>query len=303
MAMFQSVWEKLKNSFQKIRSQLGSKIRHLFSKKAEETSFEHLEKLLFEADLGSSLSLELVDKVRDLFTQSKDPSQEEVIDLLKEELLALFDTPNRAEKKGFPHVVLLVGVNGSGKTTSTAKLAEKYKQEGKKVLLAACDTFRAAAIEQLQKWANQIGVDIVCSKPHSDPSSVAFDAISSAIAKKHDVVLLDTAGRLHTKVDLMKELNKIYRVCQKKLPEAPHETLLVLDGTTGQNALDQARLFHKFVPLTGIILTKLEGTAKGGIVAAIKRELQLDTLWVGMGEKKEDLLLFEPKAFVEALLQ
>ncbi len=301
--MFQTAWKKLKSSFQKIGSQLGSKIRHLFSKKREESSFENLEKLLFEADLGSHLSLELVDKVRDLFLKSPDASQEEIIDLIKEELLSLFDTSLPEIKKGSPHIVLIVGVNGSGKTTSIAKLAEKYKKEGKKVLLAACDTFRAAAIDQLNKWASSLKVDIVSAKPNSDPSSVAFDAITSAIAKNYDLVLIDTAGRLHTKTDLMKELNKIYRICQKKQEGAPHEILLVLDGATGQNAIDQARLFHQFTPLTGIILTKLDGTAKGGIAAAIKRELDLPTLWIGLGEKKEDLLPFEPKAFVEALLQ
>lgn len=301
--MFQSVWKKLKSSFQKLRAHLGSKIKALFSKPVDETSYEQLEKLLFEADLGSSLSLELVDKVRAHLQNFPQSSQEDILDILRKELTKLLIPPPPFSIQQNPHIILIVGVNGSGKTTSIAKLARNYKKEGKKVLIAACDTFRAAAMEQMHSWAKRIGVDLIQGKMQSDPSAVVFDALTSALAKNYDVVLIDTAGRLHTKTDLMKELEKIKRVCQKKITSSPHQTLLVLDATTGQNALDQARIFHQFTPIQGIILTKIDGSAKGGIIAAIKREENLDVLWLGTGEKEEDLVPFEPSAFIDALLE
>jgi fused signal recognition particle receptor len=202
-----------------------------------------------------------------------------------------------------PMIILIVGVNGNGKTTSVAKLSHLLKQNGQKVLVAAADTFRAAAIEQLDTWAQRLQIDIVKGSPKSDPAAVAFDAVQAAKARHCDVVLVDTAGRLHTKTPLMQELEKIKRSCYKASLSGPHETLLVLDATTGQNAIDQAKHFHKFTPLTGIILTKLDGTAKGGIVVAIQRELAIPIKFVGTGEQIDDLQPFDPKNFVENLFE
>ena len=202
-----------------------------------------------------------------------------------------------------PRVLLIVGVNGSGKTTSIAKLARAYQSEGKKVLLAAGDTFRAAAIEQLSTWSERLGVDIIKSKPGADPSAVAFDALTAAQARDCDIVLIDTAGRLQNKVDLMQELEKIKRVCQKVIPSAPHETLLVLDATTGQNAIDQATLFHQVTPLSGIILAKLDGSAKGGIILSIYQKLKIPVLWVGTGEGPDDLEPFDPATYADSLFE
>jgi fused signal recognition particle receptor len=198
-------------------------------------------------------------------------------------------------------VILVVGVNGSGKTTSIAKLAKNSKEAGQKVIVAAGDTFRAGAIDQLTHWADKIGVEIVKSKAGGDPSGVAYDALSAASARGADVVIIDTAGRLQNKTDLMHELEKIRRVCTKHIASAPHQTLLVLDATTGQNAIDQAEVFHKFTPLTGLILTKLDGSAKGGVVLAIYKKLSIPVQWIGVGEGENDLMPFDPKEYVEAL--
>ncbi len=203
---------------------------------------------------------------------------------------------------GDPLVILVVGINGSGKTTSIAKLSLAFQKDGKKVLLGAGDTYRAAAIEQLSLWADRLSVDIVKSKPGGDPSAVAYDAISAAKARDIDVVLLDTAGRLQNKTDLMQELEKIQKTCKKVSDKAPHETYLVLDATHGQNALDQTKTFNKFVPLTGLILTKLDSSAKGGIVLSIYKELEIPIKWIGVGENAEDLIPFNPRDYVEALL-
>jgi fused signal recognition particle receptor len=296
-------FKKLAAPFTKMKSFLGSKIKALFSKGADDETFDELEKLFYEADLGAKTSAELVDKVRLFSRKEKNLSSEAVLAFVEKELLSMLQRERPAkEPLAGPHVILIVGVNGSGKTTSLAKLAAYYRSEGKKVLIAAGDTFRAAAIEQLETWANRIGVQIVKAQPKSDPSAVAFDALEAAKNRGIDVVLIDTAGRLQTKIDLMQELTKIQRVCQKQIPTAPHDTLLVLDATIGQNALDQAHTFHRFTPITGIILTKLDGTAKGGIVIAIQKELNIPILWVGEGEGFEDLSPFNPKAFVSALL-
>lgn len=200
-----------------------------------------------------------------------------------------------------PLVILVVGVNGSGKTTSIAKLAKKYREEGKRVLLCAADTFRAAAIEQLDTWATRLGIEIVKSQPKADPSAVVFDALSAAKARGIEVVIVDTAGRLQNKLDLMHELEKIVRTSSKLVANSPHETLLVLDATTGQNAIDQASVFNQFTPLTGIILAKLDGSAKGGIVLPIYQELGIPVRYVGTGEQEEDFVLFDPKAYVDGL--
>ena len=284
-------------------SLLGQRIRSLFSRGIDESAYEELEQLFYEADLGASLSMELVEQIRSELKKSPDLGTEKLLTFLQAYLLK---TLGPAEKRIVisqkPHVVLVVGVNGSGKTTSLAKLAAMYRKEGKKVLIAAGDTFRAASVEQLERWAKKTGSELVKSQPNSDPSSVAFDAIAAAKARDIDVVLIDTAGRLQTKTELMNELSKIRRICQKQIVSAPHETLLVLDATIGQNALDQARSFHSFTPLTGIILTKLDGSAKGGIAIAVKKELHIPILFVGTGEDADDLSLFDPESFVTALL-
>ena len=295
-------FKKLAAPFTKMKSFLGSKIKALFSKGADEDTFDELEKIFYEADLGAKTAAELVDKVRQFSRKEKNATSEEILAFVKKELLSQLREPTKKTHEAKPHVILVVGVNGSGKTTSLAKLAAYYRSEGKKVLIAAGDTFRAAAIEQLETWADRIGVQIVKAQPKSDPSAVAFDALEAAKNRGIDIVLIDTAGRLQTKTDLMQELAKIQRVCQKQISGAPHETLLVLDATIGQNALDQAHTFHRFTPITGIILTKLDGSAKGGIAIAIQKELSIPILWVGEGEGFEDLSPFHPETFVSALL-
>lgn len=284
--------------FKKLFSPLSKKIRALFSRTPDDASFEHLEQIFYEADLGATTSAELVEKIR-IFSR-KHPDTDQILAFVKEELLKVFSSP--AVELRSPHVILLVGVNGSGKTTTLAKLAAYYAKQKKKVLVVAGDTFRAAAIEQLETWAKRLGVDVIKSQPNSDPSGVAFDALAAAKARGIDIVLIDTAGRLQTKTDLMHELAKVRRVCQKQIPDAPHETLLVLDATVGQNALDQARTFHQFTPITGIVLTKLDGSAKGGIAVAIQKQLQIPIRWVGTGEGADDLAPFEAEAYIDALL-
>lgn len=295
-------FKKIFSPFSKIRSALGAKIRSLFSKKPDDSAFESLEELLYEADLGPALAIELVEKVKQYSKKNPDFTSEDCISLLHKELLSLFPQSTPPSLASSPHVILLVGVNGSGKTTSLAKLAYLYQSQGKKVLIAAGDTFRAAAVEQLEIWAKRVHVPIIKSQRHADPSGLAFDAMAAAKARSMDIVLIDTAGRLQTKADLMQELAKVRRVCQKQIPEAPHEILLAIDATVGQNALDQARSFNEVTPLTGIVLTKLDGSAKGGIAAAIQKELKIPIQWVGTGEAEEDFAPFDPKSYVDALL-
>ena len=283
---------------------IGQKIRSLFSSGYDEAAFKALERLFYEADLGVATSSALLAHLREHVRSHPRLSQEELLTFLRSDLVRRLKTiPTPSHSPARPHVILVTGVNGSGKTTTLAKLAAHYRRGGAKVLVVAADTFRAAAVEQLDRWATQIDVEIVRAQPKSDPSAVVFDALASAKARGFDYVLVDTAGRLQTKTDLMQELNKIRRVCQKQIEGAPHETLFILDATTGQNGIDQAKMFHQFAPLTGLALSKLDGTAKGGIAFAILEELHIPIQWIGTGEKIEDLKPFDPEEFTEALLQ
>ncbi|PIS03158.1 MAG: signal recognition particle-docking protein FtsY [Chlamydiae bacterium CG10_big_fil_rev_8_21_14_0_10_42_34] len=286
--------------FKKFLSPFAKKIRAIFSGAPDDAAFDSLEQLFYEADLGAATSAELVDKIRALYKKNPTVDTDQILSFVKEELLHGIIPYQPTQHK--PHVILLVGVNGSGKTTTLAKLAAHYAKQGKKVLVAAGDTFRAAAVEQLETWAKRIGVDFVKSQPNSDPSGVAYDALSAAKSRGIDVVLIDTAGRLQTKLDLMNELAKVKRVCQKQIETAPHETLLVVDATIGQNAIDQAETFHKFTPISAIVLTKLDGSAKGGIAIAIQKKLNIPIQWVGTGEGADDLELFDPESYVNTLL-
>lgn len=306
--MFQflkSSYSKVKKALSKTRSALSGKIKNLFSGPVDASTLDKLEQILYESDLGSSLATDFVKQTEELLRHPETSSFADILSKLSQRSLEILNKPTAVVGKipasGTPLVVLIVGVNGSGKTTSIAKLAGHFKREGKKVLLAAGDTFRSAAIEQLETWSQRLGVDIIKSKPQGDPSAVAFDALTAAKARQADVVLIDTAGRLQNKTDLMQELEKIKRTCQKVIPDSPHETFLVLDATTGQNAVAQAKTFHQFTPLTGLVLTKLDGSAKGGIILSIYHELSIPVRWIGVGEQAEDLIPFDASSYVEAL--
>ncbi len=300
---------KLSSGLIKTRESLVKKIGGLVGlhKKLDRELFDELEEILLKADVGLTGTTNIIQGMENLSQKEKNTDPATVISLLKQQIKSILNdtsAPDQpAELSTTPWVIMVVGVNGTGKTTSIAKLAKIYQDRGKKVLLAACDTFRAAAVDQLDIWAKRVGVDMVKSQPYQDPASVAFDALKSAQAREMDIVIADTAGRLHTKFNLMEELKKIKRVMDKSLPGAPHEVLLVIDATTGQNAISQAKIFKEAVGVTGIILAKLDGTAKGGIVIAITSDLKIPVKYVGLGEKSEDLEPFDSESFVEALFQ
>lgn len=264
---------------------------------------EELETALLAADVGTASATVLMEAVRDLVRQSGEADADSVRAVLRKVMTTRLRTGGATTNAApFPRVVLLVGVNGVGKTSTAGKLAGRYRRDGKRVVLVAGDTFRAAAVEQLEQWGRRVGADVVRHQGGGDPAAVAFDGLAAAKARKADVVLIDTAGRLHTKSNLMEELRKVTRTLGKAMPGAPHEVLLVLDATVGQNGLAQARQFHEALGVTGVVLTKLDGTARGGIVLAIAGELGLPVQYVGVGEGVEDLQAFDPEAFVEALL-
>ena len=298
-----SSYQSLKKVLSKTGSLLGNKIRALFAGEIDEDTLEKLEKLFYEADLGVQTARELTQQVRELHRKNSKLTAEELLEAIRNELLKSLPPAPLVDQKSTPHVILVVGVNGNGKTTSCAKLAKRFKDSGQKVILGGADTFRAAAMEQLETWAHRLQIDIVKGNPKSDPAAVAFDTLTAGKARGADVVIVDTAGRLHTKTHLMQELEKILRVCKKVDPHAPHEILLVLDATTGQNAIDQAKTFHLHTPLTGLILTKLDGTAKGGIVISIQKQLGLPVKFVGVGEGLDDLEPFDSAQFVKALFE
>lgn len=301
-----SVTNIFKEGLEKTRKGLMEKVTELITrrKKIDEAFFEELEEILIGADVGVTTVMNLIDDLRDEVKKRKIEDAAELQPVLSEKLAGLLRGDDSYKLNMNPNgmtVILFVGVNGVGKTTSIGKLAHRFKQEGKSVLLAAGDTFRAGAIEQLEVWGQRVGVDVIKQQAGSDPAAVMFDAVQAAKQRNVDVLLCDTAGRLQNKTNLMDELNKIYRVIQREIPDAPHEVLMVLDATTGQNALNQAKLFGEKSGVTGLVLTKLDGTAKGGIVIAICQELNLPVKLVGLGEKMEDLQQFDPEQFIHAL--
>lgn len=309
-----AVFGKLRKKLTKTREGIVGKIQRLVvsKKKIDEELLEEIEEILITSDISVNVTLSIMEKLQIAIKKHGYTESEDVIKILKNVMYDLIDGDNEkntnwpdqffnpVEK---PFVVLVAGVNGTGKTTTIGKLAHQFSKAGKKVLLAAADTFRAAACEQLEIWAQRANVDIIRNQPGADPAAIAFDSLTAALARDVDVLLVDTAGRLHTKVNLMQEITKIRRVLQKKVPSAPHEVLLVLDASTGQNGLNQAREFTGAIGVTGLILTKLDGTAKGGVIFSIREELNLPVRFIGLGESIEDLEIFDARQFVEALFQ
>ena len=301
-----SFLERMKQAVTRTRESLNERIDDLASigKEIDRNTLDELEATLIGADLGTATTAAVLETLRAKVDRRQIDDITELKRVLQEELLKILEVADKRPIQrvdGEPEVILVVGVNGTGKTTSTGKLAYSLRAQGKSVLLAAADTFRAAAIEQLEIWGDRAGVEVIKNKPGGDPSAVLFDALQAAKARNIEYVIVDTAGRLHTKSNLMTELEKMRRTAQRFIPNAPHETLLVMDATTGQNGLQQARLFTQSAGVTGIVLSKLDGTAKGGVVVAISKELGLPVRYVGVGEKAGDLLPFNPRDFVESL--
>jgi len=299
--------DRLRTGVQKTRSGLVDRLEDVFSGKKEIDTelLEELEYTLITADIGVKTVQEILDRIHERIDRKMTGDAAEIRGLIQEHILEVLqasDTPIHVVRTP-PAVVMLVGINGSGKTTTIGKLTSRFLGEGRKVLLCAADTFRAAAIEQLEVWAQRAGVEMIRQKTGADPSAVVYDALNAAKARGVDYVIIDTAGRLHTKENLMAELEKMRRTCQRVIPGSPHEVWLVLDATTGQNGLEQAKKFTESAGVTGIILTKLDGTAKGGVVVAIARELNLPIRFIGVGEKIDDLLPFEPDKFVQSIFE
>ncbi len=304
--MFNFSGKKIKDSLTRTRNSFFGQIAGLFgATQITDELWDDLEALLIQADVGVDTTTQLVERLRQRVKQEGITRTDQAEVMLQEEMRRLLngDAPSEVDKKRMLTVILVVGVNGSGKTTTIAKLAAYYQKQGKKVVLAAADTFRAAAIDQLKIWGERAGSPVIAHQPNADPGAVVFDALKSALARKADMVIIDTAGRLHTKFNLMKELEKLKEIARKQVHAAPHETLLVLDASTGQNALAQAKQFKASVNITGVVLTKLDGTAKGGMVFAIGKELGVPVRFIGTGEKLEDLQPFDATAFVEGLFE
>jgi len=298
-------FQRLKEGLAKTHQGWISRIDGLTAgrKKIDETLLEELEEILITSDIGVKTSQHLIRDVTAKVTRKELEDADQLKANLQEQIFQILNQQEKALDifRARPFVIMVVGVNGTGKTTTISKMAQKFKAEGKSVLLAAADTFRAAAIEQLEIWGQRIGCEVIKQRQGSDPAAVVFDALQAGRSRGSDVVLVDTAGRLHTKVNLMEELKKIKRIMTREIPGAPHEILLVLDATTGQNALSQARMFHQALEVTGIVLTKLDGTAKGGILIGISNELKIPLRYIGIGEKAEDLREFNARDFVDAL--
>lgn len=306
------LFEKLKQGLAKTRDSLVAKVSQLVSgkNKIDPEMLDRLEEILLSSDIGVGTTTTIVENIKRRVGEEKFESPDHLLTLLKDEIAKILHVNGIEEtnkggssEQSKPWVVMVVGVNGVGKTTTIGKLAYQYQKAGKVVLIGAADTFRAAANEQLEVWAKRANVEIIQQQQGADPAAVAFDTLSSALAKRVDVVIIDTAGRLHTKTNLMEELKKVKRVIEKQLPGAPQEVLLVLDATTGQNGLQQAKQFHESVGLTGLVITKLDGTAKGGIVLAVSNELNIPVKYIGVGEQIDDLQPFQKREFVEALFE
>jgi len=300
------LFSRLREGLSKTRSGFAGRLDQLILGKKEINGdlLEELEEILFTSDLGVATTQELIEGVQAALARKELESPEKLKGALKGLILGFLEVAEKDHGMpgpGEPLVIMVIGVNGVGKTTTVGKAGHLFGREGKKVMFVAADTFRAAAVEQLEIWGERVGAEVIKQKEGSDPSAVVFDALSAALARRTDVVVIDTAGRLHTKTNLMDELQKIHRVAGRKLPGAPHEVWLVLDATTGQNAIAQAEIFHKALGITGIILTKLDGTAKGGIVVGISHQLGLPIEFIGIGEKLDDLRPFNAKDFVEAI--
>ncbi len=299
--------ERLDKGLEKTKENFFKRITRILIGKTsvDSETLDHLEEILISADVGVNTTIKIIKKIEERASKQRFISSDELNKAIKEEIANLmYDTPNNNfyfVESHKPYVIMVVGVNGVGKTTTIAKLAYQFKKIGKIVYLGAADTFRAAAIEQLSIWAERIGVPIIKKQMGTDPASVAYDTLSSAVKNNADVVIIDTAGRLHNKVNLMNELNKIKRVIQKVIPNAPHEVLLILDATTGQNAFEQARQFTKATEVNAICITKLDGTAKGGVVIGISHEFNIPVKYIGVGEKLDEIQLFNKYEFVEAL--
>ena len=304
------LFDRLKKGLQKTHENIFNKIDRLVNAKSEiDNEFlENLEEILISSDVGVNATEKIIENLKTRVTEEKYERTDQLNAILRDELKKAFSSGNGQAVEPFkitnkPHVIVVVGVNGVGKTTSIGKLAYNYKNAGHSVLIGAADTFRAAANEQLETWAKRSGTEIIQLAQGSDPSAVVYNTIQSGVAKGYDVIIIDTAGRLHTKTNLMEELSKIKRVIQKQLPDAPHEVLLVIDATTGQNGMVQAREFSSAIGLTGLILTKLDGTAKGGIVLKISGEMKIPVKYIGVGEQIDDLQVFDKESFVKALLE
>jgi fused signal recognition particle receptor len=300
-----SLFDRMKSAVTRTRESLSSSLSSVvaLTREVDDASLDDLELALLASDIGSNTTNEIIARLRDRALRQGINDGAELKTLLKAEILRILNAVDKpAVRPAAPEVIMMVGVNGTGKTTTTGKLAALYSREGRSVMLCAADTFRAAAIEQLEVWAQRSSVDLIKTRQGGDPSAALFDALTAAKARKTDILIIDTAGRLHTKTDLMKELDKMVRTAAKLVPNAPHETLLVIDATTGQNGMQQARVFTEAANVTGIVLTKLDGSAKGGIVVAIAHELGLPVRFVGVGEKLEDILPFDANSFVDSLL-
>ncbi|MCK4292055.1 MAG: signal recognition particle-docking protein FtsY [Planctomycetes bacterium] len=305
MGIFSKTAGYLKERLGKTRDKISTSLSSVISlgRRIDEALLDELEETLISDDIGVETTEKLISELREAYRSRQIATTDDIIPFLKEHMKSYWPDRDREVHlaEAGPTVILVAGVNGTGKTTSIAKLAHIFNQNGKKVIVAACDTFRAAAVEQLSIWAERIGVQIVKHHAGSDPAAVAFDACGAALARKADILILDTAGRLHTKKDLMQQLTKIRDVVARQIPGTPNEVLLVLDATTGQNAIVQAQMFTEAINVTGIFLAKLDGTARGGIVIAIKDQLDIPVKFVGLGEKPEDIAEFDPTKFVEAL--
>ncbi len=301
----ESLFERMKAALAKTRNGFVERVREVIKAAGgvDEALLDSIEEILINADIGAETSIAIVEKLKEFEARGATPA--EVLDSFKQQLYEIVakgqDKIAWNKKNVKPLVILMVGVNGTGKTTTIGKLAEEFRQQKKKVLLAAGDTFRAAAIEQLEIWSKRTGSGFISRKMGSDPSGVAYEACEIGIKEAYDVVMIDTAGRLHTKVNLMDELRKIVKVISKVIPDAPHETWLVLDATTGQNAIQQAKVFSEVTPVTGLVLTKLDGTAKGGVLIGIRNQFDIPVVKIGVGEGLNDLRDFDPKEFIEAL--